>query len=1038
MEKPLFKKSIEFLSRPGVLVMVVVLLLLITIMVWVNIKSVIENEKQEQFDIRVTEAIEELHNNMSKYEEAIRAQQSFFMSSETVTNGEWNRFVDQSKLLEKYPGLHVTAYAKYFRETTLHDVQETVFSTIGEYTIWPGNETGDFAVNIYVRPEQFQIPGIGYNHFAEPNRKEAMLQGRNNGEITVTNKLTLITDSGEQKAGFIIYVPVYTVDKNIETVEARQKSWQGSIIAAFYVEEMVAATNLKLILKDIHYSIYDATIDQLATVSDEETDRRLLFTNDGQPLLNLPDSDKLTFKEINILGKTWTMVFVSTDNFASGVGDNLPSLVLLFGFIITLFITFVLISLSRGRKQAEKLVKVRTKELEELTLLQQSIFDSADSMIITTDERGIIKTFNKASEDYLGYKADEVIGIKTPLIFHDLEEIKRSSKESSKILNKKVPSSMDYFLFISNYPDMQNQDWTYIRNDGSRFPVKLRVTNLVDNRGRLMGLLGIAIDNTKQKEYEQELVELRDQALAASIAKSEFLAVMSHEIRTPMNAIMGMAELLSETSLTEEQEEFISIFRSSSENLMRIINDILDLSKVEAGHIEITSISFPITKIIEDGVEIFASKAHQKGLELMVHLDTNVPDCLKGDPDRIIQVLSNLVSNAIKFTEKGEVLVNLSSKWISDKDLILDISVSDTGLGISKENIEKVFDSFTQVDSSMTRKKGGTGLGLTIAKRLVEKMGGTINISSEFKKGSTFSFTIPLEVSFECSLKNDSNLDNLSNQHVLIVDDVQTNRFILREMIKEVTTKISEAESGEQALLKMKEISAKGERFALIIVDCRMPGMDGFELVEKIKKGNLDQETLILMLTSDNRYGDLKKVKALDIHSYLLKPVSKYELFAEISGIQQKSKAVVQGCENKEEKYKVGEYTQTDQTGKLLLVEDSIENRKLIEAYLKGLNYTLDIAMNGQEAIDKYLENDYDLILMDIQMPIKDGYTATKEIREIERREKRKATPIIALTAHALKEDERKSLEAGLNAHLTKPIKKSLLINEINKYLRRK
>ncbi|HET6842562.1 MAG TPA: response regulator [Candidatus Angelobacter sp.] len=677
-------------------------------------------------------------------------------------------------------------------------------------------------------------------------------------------------------------------------------------------------------------------------------------------------------------------------------------------------------ALRKSEEELEKRVWERTQEISVQKLRFQQLFENAPVGIVMLDAQGRVIAVNRVFEAMFQFTSEE--------LFH------------KRIIDAIVPDShrAESEDIASRLRLSQFGRWETIRRrrDGSLIPVEMYGVPIA-SEGRMEGMYGMYVDISQRKHTQDELKKAKESAESANYAKSVFLATMSHEIRTPMNGILGLTELLLDTPLTPEQRSDLGMVKTSADSLLTVINDVLDFSKIEAGKLEFERTSFDLRQTLGEAMRPLAFQSGKKNLELVFEVGARVPQMVIGDPVRLTQVLANLVGNAIKFTERGEIVVRVNQQAsdpqgveIADQNTVcLHISVADTGIGIPPDKQKAIFESFTQAEDSTTRKYGGTGLGLAICSRLLEGMGGRIWVENR-QPGSVFHFTVRLRAGKEGSSHHavPQETEALRGLRVLIVDDNAASRHQLTEMLVNWGMTPTDVETGSFAVQTLSKAERLGKSFQLVLLDTHMPEMDGFTVAEKIRRSPGSRHVPVIMLTSGCSSSDAVRSRELNISGYVTKPVLEAELLSAIRasvGAQVSDKlaaCAVSSAGNSNGRRRM----------RLLLVEDNRVNQVLATRILEKHGHHVRVASNGREAIAILTSHTFDLVLMDIEMPEMDGLEATRVIRQNEK-PGGKHLPIIAMTAHAMTGDKDKYLTAGMDDYISKPVHPKQMLDTIER-----
>ena len=678
------------------------------------------------------------------------------------------------------------------------------------------------------------------------------------------------------------------------------------------------------------------------------------------------------------------------------------------------------------RKQAEESLNRSQSELK-------AIYDHAPMMMCLLNEECSIIYANKAFSSFTEISAEELNGKTTGGVFgcHNAQDDPRGCGYGANCADCSLRLAIEK-AFRTGNPSFNEEYRTTLSRHGSLIHLTLLgSTTLIRSSGQGRLLLCLQ-DITERKLMEDTYHKAMMAAESSNTAKSQFLANMSHEIRTPMNGVIAMTDFLLDTDLTEEQREYVEIVRKSGENLLELINDILDFSKIEAGKLQMEILDFDLRTTMEDTAEMLAPRAAEAGLELICRIDPDVPALIKGDPGRLRQIITNFASNAIKFTHHGEVVISAQLASDHGECVMIRFSVQDTGIGISEDRRSAIFAPFTQADGSTTRKYGGTGLGLAISKQLAELMGGEIGVESEVGLGSTFWFTGRFEKQPADVKPSFEPYCDITNVKILVVNVSTTNRIMLTSLLDNWGCRYETADGGESALALLRREAQQNEPFRIVLFDQNMPGMDGYELGFQIKSEPLLKSTLMIMMTSIGKRGDAAALKRAGFAGYLSKPIRQSQLYDCIALVLGRANDNVANAEL------VTRHTVAERTKynlRILLAEDNVINQRVAQGMLRSLGFKADIVANGMEAVSALELINYDLVLMDCQMPEMDGFEATSVIRNSESKVHNHAVPIIAMTANAMVGDRERCIEAGMNDYLSKPVKKAALKEILGKWL---
>ncbi len=941
--------------------------------------------------------------------EVVRTLKSFYDGSESVEPHEFTAFI--APLLRRHDGIVATAWAPRIlaeqRESWEKETRQRGDST---FQIMQRHRGGHL---VAAEPREVYFPVVYLEPFKESTLGPGLdLADRDGGRAAIQRAIAsaglAVTPWGELaqqrlSCDLLVLGPVYRSADPPENPSKRQEQTLGVVAGILRMRTIV----------DAALSYYEPLGIDLAILDTSDADEEGLVFWRPSPIRFRPVPAGMDVEttgiehdvDLDIPDRHWSIFATPTDAYLAERRTWLPLGSLLGALVATCALVAYVNALVGHATRAER--RRAEGELRDSEALYSSLVENLPVQVLRKDLDGRFTFANRSFCQFLGRPFEEIVG-KTDFDFYPEDLARKYRSDDQRV----VETGRLFETFEKNEQFGEVRDVQTMKS-----PVR-------DAAGNIVGTQVVFWDVTEQKQAELQLAYAKDAAEAANRAKSTFLATMSHEIRSPLNGIIGMTELLLGTEPTPEQRDYLKVIQDSGDALLMVINDILDFSKIEAGRLSLDNALFDLRESLGDAVKSMAIRAHEKGLELACRIRPDVPSAALGDRARLRQVVVNLVGNAIKFTDAGEVLLDVQRQTEEDDAVVLHFAVSDTGIGIPEDKLASIFEAFEQVDFSSTRRFGGTGLGLAISSKLVEMMGGGIWAESRLGEGSTFHFTarvglpgeevvqrLPLEPGEACDLR------------VLVVDDSATNRQILEEMLRRHGIRAVTVSSGADALDRLRRSSEAGRPFRLVLTDANMPALDGFALAEKIKTDHGLAETVIMMLSSSDAPGDAARCERLGITTYLTKPVKDSELFDAI--------LLALGVAARGEK---GASLNGEEAAarplKVLVAEDSLVSQKLVLELLKRQGHQATVVDNGRQAVAAAESDRYDLLLMDVSMPEMDGLDATVAIRAREKSTGRHL-PIIAMTAHALKGDCERCLAAGMDEYVSKPIRAARLFEKI-------
>jgi PAS domain S-box-containing protein len=994
---------VRLLSHPAAAWLVLLAMLAVTGSAWHASFAAQQQISRNQFLFRSNEIRDAIVRSMSQHENVLRGSTGLFAASDEVTRSEWRAYVKALALDVRHPGIQGIGFVRRLAGGEAASFVASMRAQgFTEFALWPQGARDEYNVIDFIEPFAGRnLRAFGYDMSSEATRRAALQHARDTGESRVTGAVRLVQETGEdEQRGFLMYLPVYRTGQPLATVQERRAALRGYVFMPFRAGDLMRGIfgNQS---KELLYSVTDGQ--QLEPSA-------LLFRSDPAEHWN-ERGVRQRVVALDIAGHRWTLLCQErTRDALGGASRHQPWFIAGAGLLIDSLLFFVILSMSRVQGRASAIAEEMTYELRESRERFRFVLDRAYDAFIAIDSDSRVRAWNSAAETTFGWSKAEILG--ESLADFIIPEPMRAAHAHG----------LRRFLVTGEHAVLNRRiELTARHKSGRLFPVEITITPM--KVGESYQFNAFAQDISERKQVQEELVRAKEAAEVGTRSKSDFLARMSHEIRTPLNGMLGMTELLLRTKLSVEQRDYLETAHASGQGLLQIINDILDFSRIEAGKLELDAVPFSLRHCVGVAVRGLAARVHAKGLELLVSIPDRVPDGLIGDAQRLSQIILNLAGNALKFTERGEVVTAVEMRSESDGFVELEFRVIDTGVGIPESKHGLIFEAFSQADVSTHSRFGGTGLGLAICSQLVQMMHGKLALQSEVGRGSVFSFTARFARASGQFYAPD--LTQVRQRSVLVAAENSTGRGILHDQLASWGMRAVAAPTREAMLAMLND----GVHFDLLLLDEQLTDMAPAELRDFMRQLRTCSGGSPILLLASAAPAAEKWIDPEDLAlPRISKPVLPPGLFEHIQNMLGGRKPM----------RRAAVLPAQDARGpscRVLVVEDNAVNRKVARALLEKVGHQVVCVENGLLALDAIQSANFDIVLMDVQMPEMDGLEATRRIRARESTDGGHL-PIVALTAQAIKGDQERCLAAGMDAYVSKPIEPAELYKVIRQLMR--